>query len=185
MDTTAQKQHKRCAGKGRFTVASKGTVTVNCSPTNLREAQFAYGDAFCISVYGDSSPGGAPAFQKLSGGATGGPGLRSCEFGGRLEDTKQRTFVYSKKGIRIGTFIKALVGPTGGVSLPLPRPAPAPAARVPLNLRTLVSTHGGPAALVPLSLPPPLPPPPPRPPPPLLPPPCACAAPAPPAPLAA
>jgi hypothetical protein len=113
MDVAAQKQHKRCAGKGRFTVAAKGTVTVNCSVDNLREAQFAYGDPFCISLYKDSLAGGVELTSAPDVGS-----IRSCAFGGRLESTKQRTFVYNKVGIRIGTFISTSSTPT---TTPLPR----------------------------------------------------------------
>jgi hypothetical protein len=125
MDVAAQKQHKRCAGKGRFTVAAKGTVTVNCSTDNLREAQFAYGDPFCISLYmtqGANPDTGAGALSGLSGGSTNGH-IRSCAFGGRLGSTKQRTFVYNKVGIRIGTFISTFSAPLHTRAAFPPRPS--------------------------------------------------------------
>lgn len=167
MDVTAQKAHKRCNGKGtstaarrhplrcaagpafqvsprpslspgRFTVAAKGTVTVNCSPDNLREAQFSYGDPFCISLYQAHSNANNDTKTNGNGTATGliataserevkpGRGLlsnngatasvaqtiRSCAFGGRLKETGQRTFVYNKVGIRIGTFISTSAPPS-------------------------------------------------------------------------
>lgn len=113
---------------GRFTVAAKGTVTVNCSVENLRAAQFAYGDPFCISLYQAHSKADNATQQDADGtndattssrrakpgrgllsnnGATASVAgtIRSCAFGGRLKETGQRTFVYNKVGIRIGTFI--------------------------------------------------------------------------------
>lgn len=132
MDVAAQKTHKRCNGKGRFTVAAKGTVTVNCSVDNLREAQFAYGDPFCISLYRGSLPNGVETSAPDAGS------IRSCAFGGRLESTRQRTFVYNKVGIRIGTFISTFstapraasgTGPAGSAAKLTRRPAPAAAVR--------------------------------------------------------
>ena len=82
--------------------ATNGVVTVNVSGKNLKSERFTYGDAFCIAERGGT--------------------IFSANFEGRLAD--QRTFTYSRSGIRIGTFIKALSGPTGGVgcpSLPFPR----------------------------------------------------------------
>ena len=130
MDVAAQKTHKRCAGKGRFTVAAKGTVTVNCSVDNLREAQFAYGDPFCISLYKAEGPDAATGAGTLSSnGATASDvgTIRSCAFGGRLGTTEQRTFVYNKVGIRIGTFISTSSTPSPTRAAPkwVPNPRPS------------------------------------------------------------
>ena len=110
----AQKTHKRCAGKGRFTVAAKGTVTVNCSVDNLREAQFAYGDAFALLYKAEGPDAATGAGTLSSNGATASDvgTIRSCAFGGRLGTTEQRTFVYNKVGIRIGTFISTSSTPS-------------------------------------------------------------------------
>ena len=91
-------RHYRTNGKGRFTVATNGVVTVNVSPKNLRDERFTYGDPFCL--------------------ARDGGVYFSAEFEGRLRG--QRTFTFSRYGKRIGTFIKALSGPTGGVGCPSP-----------------------------------------------------------------
>jgi hypothetical protein len=76
--------------------ATNGVVTVNVSGKNLKAERFTYGDAFCIAERDGT--------------------IYSANFEGRLAD--QRTFTYSRRGIRIGTFIKALSGPTGGVGCP-------------------------------------------------------------------
>ena len=94
-------RHYKTNGKGRFTVATNGVVTVNVSPKNLRDERFTYGDPFCLARDGV---------------------YFSAEFEGRLRG--QRTFTFSRYGERIGTFIKALSGPTGGVgclSPPFPK----------------------------------------------------------------
>lgn len=96
-DTTALKRHSR-TGKCKFTVATKGCVTIACSPQNAREAQFVYGDPFCISLYQEniptderiSGPSGKRAQQPV-------PTIRSTAFSGRLESDGHRTFVYSKQ----------------------------------------------------------------------------------------
>ena len=102
-DTADQIRHYKNNGKGRFTVATNGVVTVNVSPKNLRDERFTYGDPFCL--------------------ARDGGVYFSAEFEGRLRG--QRTFTFSRYGERIGTFIKALSGPTGGVGCPSP-PFPRP-----------------------------------------------------------
>lgn len=138
MDVAAQKQHKRCNGKGRFTVAAKGTVTVNCSVDNLRAAQFSYGDPFCISLYKAETAVPANGNGKMTGGNSTAGYIRSCAFGGRLESTNQRTFVYNKVGIRIGTFISTFSSPTRAAPRTKPaakltrRPAPPPPSAEPL-----------------------------------------------------
>lgn len=86
MDVGAQKQHRASAGKGRFTVAMKGAVTVNISEENIRAGQFAFGDPFCLSMYNGDG-------ETISGAASKLNSFRTCEFGGRLSDTGQRTFV--------------------------------------------------------------------------------------------
>ncbi len=116
-DTADQIRHYKNNGKGRFTVATNGVVTVNVSPKNLRDERFTYGDPFCL--------------------AGNGAGVYfSAEFEGRLRG--QRTFTFSRYGKRIGTFIKALSGPTGGVGCP---PPPFPQLSFPWNY-VLSSTLG-------------------------------------------
>lgn len=77
------------SGKGRFTVQVKGVVTVCISEKNIQTEKFTYGDPFCLAMK-----------------ATGE--VYSVPFGGRLGES-QRTFYYSTKGLRIGTFVKRQV----------------------------------------------------------------------------